>query len=301
MTDELKKPIPVILDTDIGDDIDDTWALAMMLHSPELGVKLVVSEWGNTVYRAKLIAKLLEVGGRADIPVGIGLRLSSDPPKSSQSLWVEDYDLASYPGTVHEDGVQALIETIMTSPEPVTLIGIGPTPNIAEALRRQPEIVSNAHFVGMHGSVDRQYGGEPGTAAEWNVVCDPVACGQVLSAPWLSRTITPLDTCGIVQLKGDRYARVRDSKDPLQAAVIENYRYWLGGKPDTESTILFDTVAVHLAYSREFLKMEKTGIRVTADGLTVRDSSLPEVNVAIDWTDLEGYLDCLVDRLDPRT
>ena len=45
-------PIPVILDTDIGDDIDDTWALALLLKSPELDLKLVVGDYGEAQYRA---------------------------------------------------------------------------------------------------------------------------------------------------------------------------------------------------------------------------------------------------------
>lgn len=69
----MQKRIPVILDTDIGGDIDDTWALAMLLNSPELDLKLVVTDTGNTTYRAKVAAKLLEVAGRTDVPIGIGL------------------------------------------------------------------------------------------------------------------------------------------------------------------------------------------------------------------------------------
>ena len=67
------KKIPVILYTDIGDDIDDTWALGMLLRCPELDVKLVVSDYGKVQYRAKLLAKFLQVAGRTDIPVGLGL------------------------------------------------------------------------------------------------------------------------------------------------------------------------------------------------------------------------------------
>ena len=48
--------IPIILDTDIGGDIDDTWALALLLKSPEFDVKLIVSDTGDTVYRARIIA-----------------------------------------------------------------------------------------------------------------------------------------------------------------------------------------------------------------------------------------------------
>src|SRR6188768_101133 len=103
---------PVIFDTDIGDDIDDTWALGFLLRCPELDVKLVVGDNGKPEYRAKLLAKFLEVAGRGDVPVGIGLEV---PQKDSerQREWVKDYDLKKYPGKVYTDGVQAIIDTIM--------------------------------------------------------------------------------------------------------------------------------------------------------------------------------------------
>ncbi|MGB9604069.1 MAG: hypothetical protein ACPMAG_14890, partial [Limisphaerales bacterium] len=70
------KRISVILDTDIGDDIDDTWALGLLLKSPELDVKLVVGDYGKPLYRAKIIAKFLETVGRTDIPIGMGIDTS---------------------------------------------------------------------------------------------------------------------------------------------------------------------------------------------------------------------------------
>jgi hypothetical protein len=93
------KKIPVILDTDIGDDIDDTWALGMLLKCPELDLKLVVSDYGKAQYRAKLLAKFLQVAGRTDVAVGVGLDI--DPRgEAGQAAWVKDYDLKSYPGKV---------------------------------------------------------------------------------------------------------------------------------------------------------------------------------------------------------
>ena len=84
---ESPAPIPVILDTDIGGDIDDTWALAYLLRSPELDLKLVVTDFGDTVYRAKIAAKLLEVAGRTEVPIGIGVRQSEE--QGPQREWVE--------------------------------------------------------------------------------------------------------------------------------------------------------------------------------------------------------------------
>jgi len=296
------KPTPVILDTDIGDDIDDTWALALLLKSPELDLQLVVGDYGEAQYRAKLLAKFLERAGRSDVPVGIGLDVA---PKGDgrQSAWVKDYDLKSYPGKVHADGVQAMIDTIMKSPQTVTLICIGPVPNIAEALKREPRIAQHARFVGMDGSVRLGYGGAKPPCAEWNVKADPKALQSVFAAPW-DITITPLDTCGLVQLTGDKYRRVRNTTDRNIADLIVNYRLWLAADPaspadvaDQHSSTLFDTVAVYLAQRQDLCVMEKIHLRVTDNGMTVIDPQAREVNVAAQWKDLGAYENFLTERL----
>lgn len=294
--------VPVVLDTDIGDDIDDTWALAMLLKSPELDLRLVVSDTGDTVYRAKLIAKMLEVAGRTDVPVGVGIRGQKPSYNEPQRAWVQDYDLEDYPGRIYRDGIEAIIDTLNSSPEPVTLICIGPVTNIAEVLRRDAGVARKAHFVGMHGSINRGYEGKAQPDAEWNVKQDPRSCQTAFAGDWLSRTITPIDTCELAKLTGQNYARLLDSDEPVLQAVLENHRIWAEVWRRTErapadSSVLFDTVAVHLACSREFLKMEKISLSVTDDGFTVRDPAGPQFDVAIDWIDLDGYHDYLSRRL----
>ncbi len=294
--------MPAILDTDIGDDIDDTWALGLLLKSPELDLKLAVGDYGRPEYRAKLLAKLLERAGRSDVPVGVGLALDAKGG-SRQAEWVKAYDLKKYRGKVHADGVQAIIDTIMKSEKPVTLICIGPVPNIAEALKREPRIAKNARFVGMHGSVRVGYGGAKQPHAEWNVKCDPKACQAVFTAPW-EMTITPLDTCGLVTLTGEKYRRVRDSQDRIAADIIANYRLWVksdaklpANMADEKSSTLFDTVAVYLAVRQDLCVTEKLGIRVTDDAMTVIDPQAKPINVATSWKDLSGFEDFLVERL----
>jgi inosine-uridine nucleoside N-ribohydrolase len=292
--------IPVIFDTDIGYDIDDTWALALLLRSPEVDLKLVVSDTQHTEYEAKLLAKLLEVAGRTDVPVAIGIK--EHERAGGQAAWVKDYDLAAYPGTVHGDGVGALIETIMSSPEPVALACTGPVPNIAAALDREPHIAERARFVGMHGSVRLGYDGSPQVSAEYNVKANPAACRAAFAAPW-EVTITPVDTCGLVVLKGERYARVRDSQDPIARAVIENYRLWAGHGArearwaEERSSTLFDTVAAYLTFSEELLTIEELGIRVTDDGYTVIDPDAKPLRVATAWKDMGAFEELLVRRV----
>ena len=294
---------PVILDTDIGDDIDDTWALLMLLRMHNLDLKLAVGDFGNAIYRARLLAKLLDVTGRTDVPVGIGIGHADEP--GQQSNWIGDYQLSDYPGVVHTDGVQAIIDTIKSSPEPVTLICLGPVPNIAEALRRDPSIASNAKIVGMYGSIYKGYLDSPEPAAEYNVRIDPQSLQAVFAAPW-ECTITPLDTCGLVVLDGDNYRRLYLSDDPWLQTLMENYRVWLPAAPfvdpnqDTTriSTTLFDTVAVYLAASEDLVDMQTLPLRVTDDGYTVIDPANGRpVRCAVGWKDLEAYEHLLVDTL----
>ncbi|MDO9541169.1 MAG: nucleoside hydrolase [Kiritimatiellia bacterium] len=298
MNTKAQKKIPVILDTDIGGDIDDTWALAMLLKSPELDTKLITTCFEDTTYRAKIVAKMLAIGQRADIPVGIGQSTGPNPNREGQKPWVENYDLSKYPGRVLADGVQAMIDTIMKSPEPVTLIGIGPLTNVAEALKREPRIAGKCRFVGMQGSVYRGHNNDPTAITEFNVVKDIPACQKTFTAPWREMILTPLDTCGSIRLQGDKYAAICASKDTLTRTIIENYRIWLGNRPENgQSTVLFDTVAVYLAFSTELLVMERLGIKVTDQGFTVVDPKAKKVNCALNWQNLSAYEDFLVERL----
>ncbi len=294
--------IPVILDTDIGSDIDDTWALVMLLRCPELDLKLVLTDTADTVYRAKLTAKLLELAGRSEIPIGIGIR--GEAKHEYQQDWVGSYDLHDYPGAIHEDGVQAMIDMIRTSPDPITIIGIAPAPNLERALKLAPDIAPRCRFVGMFGSVERGYEEDSEPIAETNVREAVSAAQAIFAAPWREIIITPLDTCGKVILQGEWYGKITEADDPVLQAVIENYRIWAGLVPWVEiedytqqSSILFDTVAVYLGYSQDLLNVEEVGLRVTEEGLTVRDDSAKPIQVALSWHDLEGFYDHLVERL----
>jgi inosine-uridine nucleoside N-ribohydrolase len=146
------------------------------------------------------------------------------------------------------------------------------------------------------------YGGSPQISAECNVVNHTQACQQVFSAAW-DMTITPLDTCGLVGLQGERYQTVRRCSDPLVQALMENYRVWLQAAQlppadlEHKSSVLFDTVAVYLAFAEDLLIMEDLGIRVTDDGYTRVDEGAKRIHVATGWKDLGAFEEFLVRRL----
>ena len=280
--------------------------VAFLLRCSELDVKLVTTDRGRPEYRAKLACQILEAGGRQDLPIGLGPEWEGNTGSTRQEPCAEGYDLSSYAGDVITDGVQAMIETILGSPERITVVAIGPLPTVAEALRREPKIAENARFIGMHGSLRFGHKRDRNNViAEANVVNDPKACQVVFDAPW-PVTITPLDTCGIVQLEGEKHRRVVESDDLLSRAVMANYATWwmrseaAGKDPDLwkrQSSILFDAVAVYLAFSEDLLSMENLPVRVTDDGFTRIEEGARSTHCATSWRDLGGFEDLMVDRI----
>ena len=297
-------PIPVILDTDIGFDVDDVWALAFLLRCPEFEVKLITTTTGDTHYRARIVAKLLEIAGRTDIPIGIGIPL--DHNAFTHSEWLGDYSLDDYSGKVITDGIGAICDTIRASTSPVSLIAIGPLPNIAAALSRAPDIAHNARFIGMHGSLRRGYLGAPKPMREFNVKQHTLSCRAVFEAPW-EKVITPLDTCGIIALKGHRFKALTESENPLTQAVLANHYGWARAVSDwpllktfdmtQQSSILYDVVAVYLAFSTDFLEIETLNILITRDGKTLIDPEGDPVQCATQWRNQEAFLDLITLRL----
>ncbi len=295
------RPIPVIFDTDIGTDIDDTWALALLLASPELELELVVTDSGDTETRARIAAKYLEGCGRSDVPVGIG-PAGADIP-IFQEAWVQGYSLDSYPGRVYRDGVQALIDVVQASSEGILLLAVGPVPNLQEALRREPSIARKVRVIAMSGSVRKGYDGKSTPDPEYNVKQNPAAAAAMYSAGW-DLLIAPLDTAGSVRLDGPRYASLRASTLPRVRLLLENYRIWAErvtwGRfdPDVHSSTLFDALAVALAFRPEFCRIEPVRLKVTDDGYTRRSADGLPVRAALEWSQsAETFADFLTERL----
>ena len=264
-----------------------------------------MTDYGNTVQRAKLLARFLERAGRSDIPVGIGIEENDDAGR--QAAWVKGYDLTKYPGKVREDGVQALIDTIMKSPEPVTLISIGPLPNIAAALEREPRIAGargSSACTAASARLRRQADARSRVERQGQRHSRPAA----LAAPWQEPS-TPLDTCGLVRLSGSATRASAARAIPCCAGLVEAYGSGVAigtgarrtrSTSATKSSTLFDTVAVYLAISRDLVETETTGVRVTDEGMTVADPAARPLVWATEWRDLAGFEEWLTARLTGR-
>jgi purine nucleosidase len=215
-------PTRVILDTDIGTDVDDALALALILASPELRLEGVTCVYGDLRLRARMARKLLDLRGRRDVPVFLGTEkplLGRRPVywagHEGQGL-VEEGDEALAPSP--ETASDFLVRTIRDNPGQIHLIAIGPLTNVALAFLREPGLAASlAHLTIMGGAIrgldhlDLAY-------AEHNVRCDPEAAHVVLTAG-APITLVPLDVTTRVEIRAADVARIRAGGTPFQQAI----------------------------------------------------------------------------------
>src|SRR5215472_3563272 len=192
-------PQLAILDTDIGDDIDDAFALSLVLRSPEIKLLGITTAFGDTELRARLVDRYLAAVGRTDIPVMAGKATPSN------NVFTQKAYAERGPDRKHGDGVQFLLDQIKAHPGEITLIAIGPLVNEGEAIRRDAGTFKKLkRVVMMGGSVYRGYG--PVGAApipEWNIKCDPEGAKALFGAG-VPIFMMPLDSTQVPLVLADR-------------------------------------------------------------------------------------------------
>jgi purine nucleosidase len=214
----------VILDTDIGTDVDDCVALAFLLGSPEIELAGVTCVYGDVLLRSRMVRKLLQLRGRSDIPVFagasqtlLGLRSIYWEGHEGQGL-LDAADSALAPEAEH--AVDFIIRTVMENPGQIHLLAIGPLTNIALAFAREPRIAAALGGLTIMGGVARGIERLDLPIAEHNIVCDPEAA-HVVFASGAPFTMVPLDVTTRVCIRRADAARIRARATPYHAAVAE--------------------------------------------------------------------------------
>lgn len=258
----------VILDTDIGDDIDDAWALAFVIAHKNFEPLGITVAHGNTPARAKMACKMLHLTGRGNIPVYVGRR-TEQKEYSHQFIWAEDF-AAKQPEA--KKAADFIVETVKKNPGEVTLVAVGPLQNIADALRKEPQLGKLVKRIVLmsgcvYGTAEKQT-----PIAEYNVYSS-VADSQLVYGAGLPLTIVPLDSTTYVKLSDAERERLRKVSSPLTFALEVLYRLWLE-KPQSHMT-LHDQLAVAetAAPGRFFGKVETLPISLDDKGFTRVDST----------------------------
>jgi purine nucleosidase len=256
----------VVLDTDIGTDIDDGWALGYALKSPAFELLGVTVNDGDTAQRARIACKVLYRLGRTDVPVAVGRKTPAVPVDriDYQFTWAEDFEAYK---PVATPAVEFLAETIRRNPGQVTLIAVGPLHNVGDLIRLHPDVVPLVkRVVLMSGSVGpNAWSSTP--VAEWNVKLAIPEAQAVYAAAW-PLTIVPLDSTTYVRLEDRERETLRKAGTPLVVALEALLRLW-ADLPSSRMT-LHDQLAVAETQhpGRFFGRCEAMPLRVDAQGFT---------------------------------
>ncbi|MGB6745631.1 MAG: nucleoside hydrolase [Terracidiphilus sp.] len=285
-------PQLVLLDTDIGDDIDDAFALALVLRSPELHLLGITTEFGDTELRARLVDRYLNAVGRSDIPVAAGVATDA-PNHFTQAAYAR-----GGPSGKHADGVDFLLAQIRAHPGEITLIAIGPLFNVHAAIERDPTTFRKLkRVVIMGGSVYRGYGGSEGASRppepEWNIRCDPAGLKALLGVG-VPVFMMPLDSTQ-VHLGLPQVLAVVSHGSPLTDQLTLLYHQWAGNR-EWPSPTLFDPVAVTYAIRPDLCPAVPLRIEVDDKGDTQPVPGAPNAEVCLK-SDEKGFLDLLLGRI----
>lgn len=261
----------VIVDTDIGDDIDDAYALALVASSPQVQLLGVTTTWGETGKRAQIAAKLLARIGQRDVPVYAGRAGSSRI--GPQADWARNF---TSPAIRREDAVSFLKSQIDRAPGQITLISIGPMVNLGDLLTRDPEVRPKIkRIVLMAGSVYVGYNAQSPPVAEYNVHCDPTAA-QVVFTSGVPLVMAGLEVTTMMRLDAERQKRLFADGTPGTDALAALTNLWGGVTPT-----LFDVVAAAYALGHGFCDEERHHVVVEDDGTMRLTDGPPNVTVLV--------------------
>lgn len=261
----------VILDCDLGDDIDDAYAVALMLSSTDkFDILGITTCYGRTHDRAELACKLLYETGLERIPVALGRNTSS---LNDRANWYADQYYWSKGFTkvlpIKQSAADFIIEQLHKYPNEVIVFSVGPVTNMKDVIEKDAGALKLAKkIIAMFGSFYIGYNGSPTINAEWNVAVDIEASKKFVNsgAPIV---YAGLDITTFVKWDKASRERILYRQSPLTNALSGLTTLWSNEHTPT----LFDAVAIGMALYPDLFKTEKVFVEVDDKGFTRIDKT----------------------------
>jgi purine nucleosidase len=273
----------IIFDCDLGDDIDDAYALSLLLASKDVDLMGITTAFGRTEDRAVLACKILyDLGLDKKIPVYAGRNTSKTSERANwyadQYYWSEGFKLAK---AQPKSAADFIIETLRKNPNQITLIAVGPLTNLGDVLAKDPGALKLAkRIVLMFGSFYTGFDNGPTITNEWNVKCDIAASRQIINAG-LRPTCAGLDiTCFVSYNKATR-EKLLCRQTPMTNTLTGLQSLWNYDR----DPILFDAVAVGMVLWPDLFKTRAVNFTVDEQGYTIihqDQAANADVGVSID-------------------
>jgi purine nucleosidase len=275
-------PTRIILDTDIGTDVDDCLALALILGSPELAVEGITCVYGDVALRARMVHKLLHLRGLSNIPIlmgasqplmrlrpiywagleGQGLLEASDETMTLNPEFAPDY----------------IIRTVTQNPGQIHLVCIGPLTNIAMAFLKEPQLAQAVAGLTVMGGVVRGMGRFDLPLAEHNILCDAEAAHIVFSSG-APITVIPLDLTTQVRVTTAGMERIRQAGTLFHKAIADQLEHYFRFRREGW-TCLHDPLAVATLIDPTLVQFESVVLEVETSGRVTAGATLARLPAA---------------------
>lgn len=276
------EPLPLVLDTDIGDDIDDAWALSVCINHPAIRLVGVTTVWRDTELRAAQARLLLERAGVADVPVAAGARDGLDRLLEFHRNCQADVLSAEDEARLRRgrvDAVRMLAELAEANPG-LVVAPVGPLTNVARFICEYPKAfakISRLVIMGGHMRPDLPH-------PEYNVGCD-VRASQIVFSCGKPIQMIGLDVTLRCQMQPGDLESIEAKRTPLSEAIMAMTRLWQGagdGQRKRGMPVVHDPLAVLTAVDPELVKWETRRVVIDDRGNCVACDCGGQIQVAVD-------------------
>ena len=250
----------IIIDTDIGYDIADTWALNLMLSTNLFDVKLISVTHGDIDYQVALVAKILKLLNKEHIPIVRGLgNLNNQSP---QKRWINDFDLNQYKGIIY-DSLSRSYEEVLSNDDKTVVVGLAPFTSLSTVIPIFKKY--NTKIVTIGGFLKEGYLEKKMTDIKCNILSNIDGAKKIFSSN-LNITLIPFDICKKMIISGDIYQKIRSCLTDMASIVCENYDIWQEDYDYSSEKIdknlstpnLYDLApALYILFPQNFEVMEK--------------------------------------------
>ena len=287
----------IIIDSDIGDDIDDAFAVALALSSPEFEVLGFSASFGDTPTRAKMLDRMLGELGHSDIPVAMGVPVDVNRNAFTQRRYAEGGGFAR---ASHPNSVDFVLEQARKYPHQVTLVAIGPLPNVGAMIAKDPAAFRLLKKVVIMGGSIRTMTDPYGVAApiaphpEWNIKND-IAGAQKLFAAGVPLQVLPLDSTA--NLKMHEVARTAlFAHGSMTTNILAGLYYEWSQYTRSPTPTLYDPMTLASMLEPSLCPLTPMHLTVDDAGNTKETPGAPNAQVCL-HSDADAFLQFYVRRV----
>ena len=287
----------IIIDTDIGDDIDDAFAVALALSSPEFEVLGFSASFGDTPTRAEMLDRMLGELGHSDIPVAMGTPVDVNRNAFTQRRYAEGGQFAR---SRHPNSVDFVLEQARKYPHQVTLVAIGPLPNVGAMIDKDPAAFRLLKKVVIMGGSIRTMTDPYGVAArvaphpEWNIKND-IAGARKLFESGVPLQVLPLDSTA--NLKMHEVARTAlFAHGSMMTNILAGLYYEWSQATRSPTPTLYDPMTLASMLEPSLCPLTPLHLTVDEAGNTKEGQGAPNAQVCL-HSDADAFLQFYVRRV----